>query len=174
MGQPDNPVFWSLAIEFQYYLLIGLIFPLLASFPQTHPDAHVVKNLNCNYLDGKQPSDFTAMEGTVDGKDIAPKSVVTYTMRLEPRSPPSCDAAASAGNWFTWPVDCASANGPVRGRLSAAGLRCCAGPDPRSEIEGPRKGSSDEDVCATCQSARNAHVEHKPSKTAGNERNEHG
>lgn len=26
-----NPVFWSLAIEFQYYLLIGLIFPLIMS-----------------------------------------------------------------------------------------------------------------------------------------------
>lgn len=26
-----NPVFWTLAIEFQYYLLIGLLFPLVAS-----------------------------------------------------------------------------------------------------------------------------------------------
>jgi peptidoglycan/LPS O-acetylase OafA/YrhL len=32
IGKPwVNPVFWSLGIEFQYYLLIGLIFPLLAS-----------------------------------------------------------------------------------------------------------------------------------------------
>ena len=24
-----NPVFWTLAIEFQFYLIIGLVFPLL-------------------------------------------------------------------------------------------------------------------------------------------------
>jgi hypothetical protein len=53
-------------------------------------DTAVVKNLNCNHLDGKQPSDFAP---TVDGKDIAPKSAVTYAMRFEPSSPPTCDAA---------------------------------------------------------------------------------
>ena len=26
-----NPVYWSLAIEFQFYLMVGLIFPLVAS-----------------------------------------------------------------------------------------------------------------------------------------------
>jgi peptidoglycan/LPS O-acetylase OafA/YrhL len=32
VGEPWlNPVFWTLAIEFQYYLLIGMLFPLLAS-----------------------------------------------------------------------------------------------------------------------------------------------
>ena len=32
IGKPwVNPVFWSLGIEFQYYLLIGLIFPLLVT-----------------------------------------------------------------------------------------------------------------------------------------------
>ena len=32
VGKPwINPVFWSLGIEFQYYLLMGLIFPLLAA-----------------------------------------------------------------------------------------------------------------------------------------------
>jgi peptidoglycan/LPS O-acetylase OafA/YrhL len=32
VGKPwINPVYWSLGIEFQYYLLIGLIFPLLAA-----------------------------------------------------------------------------------------------------------------------------------------------
>ena len=56
-------------------------------------DATVVKNLNANYLDGKQASDFASAESTVDGKDIAPNSVVTSTMRLEASSPPKCDAS---------------------------------------------------------------------------------
>lgn len=56
-------------------------------------DSAVVKNLNSNYLDGKQAIDFAPAEGTVDGKDIAPNSVVTTTMRLEASSTPKCDAA---------------------------------------------------------------------------------
>jgi hypothetical protein len=56
-------------------------------------DATVVKNLNANYLDGKQASDFASAESTVDGKDIAPNSVVTSTLRLEASSPPKCDAS---------------------------------------------------------------------------------
>jgi hypothetical protein len=56
-------------------------------------DAAVVKNFNSNYLDGKQASDFAPAEGTVDGKDIAPKSIVTAVVRLEASSTPRCDAA---------------------------------------------------------------------------------
>jgi hypothetical protein len=56
-------------------------------------DPALVKNLNSDYLDGKAASDFASAEGTVDGKEIAPKSVVTSAVRLEASSTPKCDAA---------------------------------------------------------------------------------
>jgi hypothetical protein len=56
-------------------------------------DAAVVKNLNSNYLEGKHASEFAPAEGTVDGRDIAPKSIVTSAIRLEGGSTPECDAA---------------------------------------------------------------------------------
>jgi hypothetical protein len=56
-------------------------------------DAAVVKNFNSNYLEGKQASDFAPAEGAVDGRDIAPKFIVTPAMRLEASSTPKCDAA---------------------------------------------------------------------------------
>jgi hypothetical protein len=55
-------------------------------------DSTVVKNLNSDYLEGKQASDFAPAQGTVDGKDIAPRSIITPTMRLEASSVPQCDA----------------------------------------------------------------------------------
>lgn len=56
-------------------------------------DSTVVKNLNSSYLDGKQASDFAPAQGTVDGKDIVPKSIVTPVIRLQAGSSPTCDVA---------------------------------------------------------------------------------
>jgi len=55
-------------------------------------DSTVVKNFNSNYLGGKLASDFAPAQGAVDGKDIAPKSIVTPTVRLQASSSPTCDA----------------------------------------------------------------------------------
>jgi hypothetical protein len=55
-------------------------------------DTAMVKNLNSNYLDGKQASDFAPARDAVEGKDIAPNSVLAPLVQLKPSSTLKCDA----------------------------------------------------------------------------------